>query len=50
MSTCCTDIDPYAELDNRADAAELSDEYRKPVAIRRRRPVTRSLPLPGRRL
>jgi hypothetical protein len=26
-------IDPYAELDNRADAAELSEEFRKPVRI-----------------
>ncbi|WP_156385708.1 hypothetical protein [Devosia sp. Root685] len=49
MSPCSTDIDPYAELDNRADAAELSDEYRMPVAVRRRRPVTRILAQPGRR-
>jgi len=26
-------IDPYAELDNRADAWELSEEFRKPVRI-----------------
>jgi len=26
-------IDPYAELDNRADAGELSEEYRKPIRI-----------------
>lgn len=26
-------IDPYAELDNRADAGELSEEFRKPVRI-----------------
>jgi len=49
MSTCSSDIDPYAELDNRADAAELSDEYRMPVAVRRRRPTTRIIALPGRR-
>ncbi|WP_160297820.1 hypothetical protein [Devosia chinhatensis] len=28
-----TCIDPYAELDNRADAGELSEEFRKPVRI-----------------
>jgi len=49
MPTCSTDIDPYAELDNRADAAELSDEYRMPVAVRRRRPPSRILTQPGRR-
>jgi len=50
MSTCSTDIDPYAELDNRADAAELSEEFRMPVAVRRRRrPPTRILTQPGRR-
>ncbi len=27
-------IDPYAELDYRADAAELSEEFRKPARIR----------------
>jgi hypothetical protein len=27
-------IDPYAELDYRADAGELSEEFRKPVRIR----------------
>ncbi|WIY54252.1 hypothetical protein O9Z70_06950 [Devosia sp. YIM 151766] len=26
-------IDPYAELDNRADAGELSEEFRKPARI-----------------
>ncbi len=26
-------IDPYAELDNRADAGELSEEFRKPTRI-----------------
>ena len=30
-----TDPDPYAELDNRADASELSEEFRKPVRVRR---------------
>jgi hypothetical protein len=29
------DPDPYAELDNRADAGELSEEFRKPVRVRR---------------
>jgi hypothetical protein len=27
------DPDPYAELDNRADAGELSEDFRKPVRI-----------------
>ncbi|MBD8064834.1 hypothetical protein IC608_05015 [Devosia sp. PTR5] len=40
------DPDPYAELDNRADAGELSEEFRRPVRIRfgRRRdlPMTRT--------
>ncbi|KQT51263.1 hypothetical protein ASG47_19040 [Devosia sp. Leaf420] len=27
--------DPYAELDYRADAAELSDGFRKPMTIKR---------------
>ncbi|MBN9331979.1 hypothetical protein [Devosia sp.] len=49
MSSCSTDIDPYAELDNRADAAELSEEFRPPVAINRRRPISRTLGHPGRR-
>jgi hypothetical protein len=31
--TSCSDPDPYAELDNRADAGELSEEFRKPVRI-----------------
>jgi len=29
--------DPYAELDYRADAAELSDGFRKPVTVNRAR-------------
>jgi len=32
LSQSC--VDPYAELDYRADAAELSEEYRKPIRIR----------------
>jgi hypothetical protein len=31
--TSCSDPDPYAELDNRADAGELSEEFRKPIRI-----------------
>ena len=27
--------DPYAELDNRADAFELSEDFRKPTRIQR---------------
>lgn len=51
MSTGSSDIDPYAELDYRADAAELSDEFRRPVDIRRRRPRPRILlSPPGRRV
>lgn len=49
MPASSTDIDPYAELDNRADAADLSDDYRRPVAIRRRRPHSRILLSPPRR-
>ncbi|WP_161796855.1 hypothetical protein [Devosia soli] len=41
MPTGCTDIDPYAELESRADAAELSDGYRPPVAVHRRAPRSR---------
>ena len=29
------DPDPYAELDYRADAGELSEEFRKPIRIAR---------------
>lgn len=29
------DPDPYAELDNRADAADLSEGLRKPMRVRR---------------
>ncbi|WP_375597277.1 hypothetical protein [Devosia sp. Naph2] len=35
MTQTCTDPDPYAELDNRADAFELSEEFRKPIRIQR---------------
>jgi len=46
MSTTSSDPDPYAELDNRADASELSEDFRKPVKVRRRRPTCeRSRPL-----
>jgi hypothetical protein len=31
--TAIPDPDPYAELDYRADAGELSEEYRKPVRV-----------------
>lgn len=34
MTQNSTDPDPYAELDNRADAGELSEEFRKPQNIR----------------
>jgi len=37
MPQTCIDPDPYAELDNRADAFELSEEFRKPIRIQRRR-------------
>jgi hypothetical protein len=37
MSPTCIDPDPYAELDNRADAFELSEEFRKPSRIARAR-------------
>jgi hypothetical protein len=30
MSASCSDPDPYAELDYRADAGELSEEFRRP--------------------
>lgn len=43
--THCSDPDPYAELDNRADAGELSEEFRKPIRIFQ----ARRLPLPVRR-
>jgi hypothetical protein len=35
MPQTCHDPDPYAELDYRADAGELSEEFRKPVRVRR---------------
>jgi len=49
MSAGSTDIDPYAELESRADAAELSDGYRRPVAVHRRRPRTRGFGFPTHR-
>lgn len=36
MNQTCLDPDPYAELDFRADAGELSEEFRKPIRIARR--------------
>lgn len=48
MPQSCIDPDPYAELDHRADAAELSEEFRKPsrvfLALRRGAPTTYSGP------
>lgn len=35
MTQTTIDPDPYAELDFRADAGELSEEFRKPVRIAR---------------
>jgi hypothetical protein len=29
------DPDPYAEFDYRADAGELSEDFRKPIRVRR---------------
>jgi|GEM_PF-5164252 hypothetical protein len=49
MSQDPSDIDPYAELEFRADAGELSEGYRLPVAVRRRRRVQRIVAVPGRR-
>ena len=49
MSANSSDIDPYAELDNRADAAELWDEFRPRIAIRHRRPRPRILLSPPHR-
>ncbi len=36
MGQTFDDPDPYAELDQRADAAELSDEHRRPGRIFRK--------------
>ena len=36
MTDSTLDPDPYAELDTRSDAGELSEEFRKPARIRRR--------------
>lgn len=35
MTASPSTTDPYAELDYRADAAELSDGFRKPMTIKR---------------
>jgi hypothetical protein len=35
MTQTYLDPDPYAELDYRADAGELSEELRKPIRIAR---------------
>lgn len=48
MPQTCIDPDPYAELDNRADAFELSEEFRKPSRIAR--PARRQLPTTQTRL
>ena len=37
MTQTYSDPDPYAELDFRADAGELSEEFRKPIRIARER-------------
>jgi hypothetical protein len=55
MPQTCIDPDPYAELDNRADAFELSDELRKPIRIHRghmpsSRMTQTRLSGPGRRI
>ncbi|WP_280140625.1 hypothetical protein [Devosia crocina] len=41
MTTPSPDVDPYAELDSRADAAELSEGKRLPIVVSRRRPRPR---------
>lgn len=50
MTASAIHTDPYAELDYRADAAELSDGLRKPIAVNRLRPGNgmRSFPVPRR--
>ncbi|SMQ65323.1 hypothetical protein SAMN06295905_1197 [Devosia lucknowensis] len=35
MTQTIDDPDPYAELDYRADAGELSEDFRKPIRIHR---------------
>jgi hypothetical protein len=35
MTQTYCDPDPYADLDYRADAGELSEEFRKPIRIAR---------------
>lgn len=43
MPQTSIDPDPYAELDNRADAFELSEDFRKPTRIQRVcRPASRT--------
>lgn len=37
MTQTFLDPDPYADLDYRADAGELSEEFRKPIRIARAR-------------
>jgi hypothetical protein len=49
MSEDPSNIDPYAELEFRADAGELSEGFRLPVAVRRRRRVQRNVAMPSRR-
>ena len=48
MTQTSFDPDPYAELDYRADAGELSDEFRKPIRIARE--VRPRLPMTQTRL
>ena len=48
MTQTFFDPDPYAELDYRADAGELSDEFRKPIRIARE--VRPRLPMTQTRL
>jgi len=43
------DQDPYAELDNRADAGELSEEFRKPVRVFLAKRRSSPFPKPTRR-
>lgn len=47
MSSPATEVDPYAELDNRADASELSEGLRKRMAVRRQIQPPRRFGFPG---
>lgn len=51
MTAPSLDPDPYAELDYRADAGELSEEFRPPTRIRRdamNRAMARMIPRIGK--